>query len=136
MCDTSVYPANLKSNGTYFNSKPCLMATHEKKILVVLACGEFLQFFLKTRNLRKLIIRAKICHVRVHKIMMSTWKGVMGEGLKFVACFRILLFLNIRCIVHFGERWGDRKILVIFRGRHKLYEPWRFISLMYLCYND
>ena len=44
---TSVYPANLKSNGTYFNSKPCLMATYEKKLLWFWRVVNFCKFFWK-----------------------------------------------------------------------------------------
>ena len=40
-----------------------------------------------------------------HTFMMSTRKGGGGD-LRFVTCLQILLFLNIRSIVHFWGRWG------------------------------
>ena len=60
--------------------------------------------------------------------MTPTWEGEGVGVLKFVTCFRILLFLNNKSTVHFcGQCWwqgggggeGVDKKMVIFCERHK-----------------
>ena len=58
-----------------------------------------------------------------HTFTTSTRKGP-GEGLKFLTCLWILLFLNNRHIVHFCG-WRKKGVikLVIFCGSHKCMIP-------------